>query len=151
MLPENILRQACEAAFQEAELAFNENEVPIGAVIVFNNEILARDHNRIVQSANAVRHAEMLVLEKAFLILKNERLTDCHLVTTLEPCMMCSGALILSRVASVHYLAEEQKNPGLRLALAQPGINHKPQLYRHHSDEWDAAGLLRRFFQLKRS
>lgn len=150
MLEESVLRQALGIAFAEAELAFNENEVPVGAVIVHNNEIIARDHNRIVQYANAIRHAELNVIEKAALLLKNERLTDCHLVTTLEPCMMCSGAVVLSRLASVHFLAEEERMPGLRSLLALPEVNHKPQLYRHRSEEWDASSLLRRFFQMRR-
>lgn len=150
MLEEPLLRQALSIAFAEAEMAFNENEVPVGAVIVHNNEIIARDHNRIVQHSNALRHAELSVIEKASMLLKNERLTDCHLVTTLEPCMMCSGAVVLSRLASVHFLAEEERMPGLRSLLALPEINHKPQLYRHRSEEWDASSLLRRFFQMRR-
>ncbi len=150
MLEESLLRQALGVAFAEAEMAFNENEVPVGAVMVYNNEIIARDHNRIVQYSNALRHAELNVIEKAALLIKNERLTDCHLVTTLEPCMMCSGAVVLSRLASVHFLAEEERMPGLRSLLALPEINHKPQLYRHRSEEWDASSLLRRFFQMRR-
>jgi tRNA(adenine34) deaminase len=150
MLDEQLLRTALGIAFAEAEMAFNENEVPVGAVIVHNNEIIARDHNRIVQHSNALRHAELSVIEKASLLLKNERLTDCHLVTTLEPCMMCSGAVVLSRLASVHFLAEEERMPGLRSLLALPEVNHKPQLYRHRSEEWDASSLLRRFFQMRR-
>ncbi len=150
MLDEQLLRTALGIAFAEAEMAFNENEVPVGAVIVHNNEIIARDHNRIVQQSNALRHAELSVIEKASLLLKNERLTDCHLVTTLEPCMMCSGAVVLSRLASVHFLAEEERMPGLRSLLALPEVNHKPQLYRHRSEEWDASSLLRRFFQMRR-
>ncbi|MFO1527048.1 MAG: nucleoside deaminase [Turneriella sp.] len=151
MLEEAILRNALSIAYAEAELAFHENEVPVGAVIVHNNEVIARDHNRIVQFSNALRHAELNVIEKAAQLMKNERLTECHLVTTLEPCMMCSGAVVLSRIASVHFLADEERSPGLRSLLALPEINHKPQLYRHRSDEWDSASLLRRFFQMRRS
>jgi tRNA(adenine34) deaminase len=150
MLEEAILRTALAAAYSEAELAFAENEVPVGAVVVWNNEIIARDHNRIVQSANALRHAELSVLERAATVVKNERLIDCHLVTTLEPCMMCSGAIVHSRVASVHFLAEEERAPGLKQLLALPNVNHKPQLYRHRSEDWDSSALLRRFFQMRR-
>jgi len=151
MLDEPLLRQALSIAFAEAQLAFDENEVPVGAVIVHAGEIITRDHNRIVGGANALRHAELSVIDKASLLLKNERLTECHLVTTLEPCMMCSGAVVLSRLASVHFLAEEERAPGLRSLLALPHVNHKPQLYRHRSDEWDAASLLRQFFQMRRN
>ena len=150
MLDEATLRTALSIAYAEAEMAFNENEVPVGAVIVHKNEVIARDHNRIVQQSNALRHAELSVIERASLLIKNERLTECHLVTTLEPCMMCSGAVVLSRLASVHFLAEEERMPGLRSLLALPEINHKPQLYRHRSEEWDASSLLRRFFQMRR-
>jgi tRNA(adenine34) deaminase len=151
MLDEATLRTALSAAYAEAELAFQEDEVPVGAVIVYNNEIIARDHNRIVQQANPLRHAELSVIEKAALLLKNERLIDCHLVSTLEPCMMCSGAVVHARIASVHFLADEERAPGLRQLLALPSVNHKPQLYRHRSDEWDAPSLMRRFFQLRRT
>lgn len=147
---ESILRQALEIAFAEAQQAFYENEVPVGAVIIFENRIIARDHNRTIQARNALRHAEMLVLEKAFLQIKNERLTECHLVTSLEPCLMCSGSIIWSRISSVHFLAEDEKNPALRDVTGMNGINHKPQLFRHHSEEWDSAALLKRFFQNRR-
>ncbi|HRP70176.1 MAG TPA: nucleoside deaminase [Turneriella sp.] len=151
MLEELLLRSALSMAYNEAEMAFAENEVPVGAVIIYNNEIIARDHNRIVAEANALRHAELLVIERAAKLIKNERLTECHLVTTLEPCMMCSGAVVWSRLASVHFLSEEERSPGLRSLLALPNVNHKPQLYRHRSDEWDAASLMRRFFQMRRT
>lgn len=151
MLDEATLRTALSAAYAEAELAFQEDEVPVGAVIVYNNEIIARDHNRIVQQANPLRHAELSVIEKAAHVLKNERLIDCHLVSTLEPCMMCSGAVVHARIASVHFLADEERTPGLRQLLVLPSVNHKPQLYRHRSEEWDAPSLMRRFFQLRRA
>jgi tRNA(adenine34) deaminase len=150
MLEEAVLRNALKVAFAEAEIAFNEDEVPVGAVIVQKNEIIARDHNRIVQYKNPLRHAELNVIEKAALLIKNERLVDCHLVTTLEPCMMCSGAVVHARLASVHFLAEEERAPGLRSLLALPDVHHKPQLYRHRSEEWDAGSLMRRFFQMRR-
>lgn len=150
MLDEATLRTALSIAYAEAEMAFNENEVPVGAVIVHKNELIARDHNRIVQQSNALRHAELSVIERASLLIKNERLTECHLVTTLEPCMMCSGAVVWARLASVHFLAEEERSPGLRTLLALPEVNHKPQLYRHRSEEWDASSLMRRFFQMRR-
>lgn len=151
MLDETTLRHALSIAYAEAEMAFEENEVPVGAVIVCNNEVIARDHNRIVQLSNPLRHAELSVIDKASALLKNERLTDCHLVTTLEPCMMCSGAVIHSRIASVHFLADEERTPGLRSLLVLPSVNHKPQLYRHRSEEWDSPSLLRRFFQMRRA
>lgn len=151
MLKEATLRHALQMAYAEAELAFAENEVPVGAVIVRNDEIIARDHNRVVTLQNPVRHAELNVIEKASVIMKNERLVDCHLVTTLEPCMLCSGAVIFSRLASVHFLAAEERMPGLRSLLSLTGVNHKPALYRHHSEEWDAASLLRQFFQARRT
>lgn len=147
---ETILRQALEIAFAEAQQAFYENEVPVGAVMIFENRIIARDHNRTIQARNALRHAEMLVLEKTFMQIKNERLTDCHLVTSLEPCLMCSGSIIWSRISTVHFLAEDDKNPSLRDVTGMNGINHKPRLYKHHSEEWDSALLLQRFFQNRR-
>ena len=150
MLEETLLRHALSMAYAEAEIAFAENEVPVGAVIVYDNEIIARDHNRIVTESNALRHAELSVIEKAAQLLKNERLTECHLVTTLEPCMMCSGAVIWARIKSVHFMSEETRAPGLRTLLALPNVNHTPQLYRHRSEEWDAPSLMRRFFQMRR-
>lgn len=86
------------AALEEASLAFAKDEVPIGAVLVHNGEILARAHNQVESLQDATAHAEILCLKEGFKKLNNWRLLESTLYTTLEPCSMCAGALILSRV-----------------------------------------------------
>jgi tRNA(adenine34) deaminase len=98
------------AALEEAEQAFKEDEVPVGAVLIDRTgEILAADHNRTRQEKDPTAHAEILVLRKASRAVKNYRLTGTTLFVTIEPCLMCAGALIQARVASVVFGAPDPK------------------------------------------
>lgn len=97
-------------ALEEALRAYHENEVPIGAVLIDEDGILiARDHNRIEQLNDATAHAELLTLRAASTKLKRRRLTDCTLYSTVEPCAMCAGALVLCRVKRLVYGATDSK------------------------------------------
>ena len=87
-------------ALEEAKLAFDAGEVPVGAVLVCGNEIIARAHNRVEREHDATRHAELLCLQEA-MAQRGSRLTDCTLVVSLEPCPMCAGALMLARIGRV--------------------------------------------------
>lgn len=89
------------AALEEASQAFAKDEVPIGAVLVYNGEIIARAHNQVESLQDATAHAEILCLRQASKKLNNWRLLESTLYTTLEPCSMCAGALILSRVKNL--------------------------------------------------
>lgn len=92
-----------EEALKEAKKAYKKNEVPIGAIIVKDNKIIARSYNRKEKTQIAIQHAEILVIEKACKKLKNWRLLDCSLYVTVEPCMMCCGAIIQSRIKKIVY------------------------------------------------
>lgn len=96
-------------ALKEAEKARALREVPIGAVIVYQGEVIGRGHNLRETTQDATTHAEMAAIQQACQNLANWRLEDCQLFVTLEPCPMCGGALILSRVAEVYYGATDPK------------------------------------------
>jgi tRNA(adenine34) deaminase len=91
-----------EIALKEAEKAAKLGEIPVGAVIVQNNEIIARAHNQNRALHNPTRHAEIIAIERASEKLSNERLLECDLYVTKEPCTMCAGALIHARIRSVY-------------------------------------------------
>jgi tRNA(adenine34) deaminase len=98
-----------EAAYQEALKAQDEGEVPVGAVIVKNNCIIGRGYNRIEQLADATAHAEIIAITAAASHLSTWRLDECRLYVTLEPCIMCLGALMQSRIASITYGATDPR------------------------------------------
>lgn len=98
-------------ALKQAKKSFNLGEVPVGAVIVKNEKIIARAYNQIEQKKDATSHAEILVIKKAEKILGDWRLNECELYVTLEPCSMCSGAIINSRIKKVVFGAYD-KNIG---------------------------------------
>lgn len=98
-----------EEAIREAEKAYKLGEVPVGCVIVHNNEIIAKGHNMVESLKDPTAHAEIIAIGAAANSLKNWRLTDCTMYVTLEPCLMCTGALIFSRIDKVFYLLEDPK------------------------------------------
>ena len=97
------------AAVQEAHRAYDEGEVPIGAVVVVGNQIIASNHNRTEQQHDPIAHAEILAIRDACRHISYERLTDASLYVTVEPCVMCAGALVLSRIRQLIYGAENPK------------------------------------------
>ena len=96
-------------ALSEAEKAFAENEVPVGAVLVSGKKILAQDHNRCMQKKDYTAHAELLCMQAASPLL-NGRLDGCELVVTLEPCAMCTGAAVNAKIARIIYGASDPKS-----------------------------------------
>lgn len=96
-----------QAAINEAKKAFKKGEVPIGAVIVKNNKIIAKAHNLVEIKNNALCHAEIIAIKKASKKLKNWRLSDCDLYVTLEPCDMCTGAIKNARINKVYYATKK--------------------------------------------
>lgn len=139
-------------AVAEARKAAKEDEVPVGAVLVKGGKVIARDHNRIVSTPDPTAHAEILVLRAASRRLKNERLNDTILYTTIEPCSMCAGALVLARVSQVVYGAADPKTGAggsLLNILQHPKLNHQLHVLGGIRQN-EAAGLIRRFFRQKR-
>ncbi|MBF0253041.1 MAG: nucleoside deaminase [Candidatus Omnitrophica bacterium] len=114
-------------ALAEARKAFEADEVPVGAVIVCNGEIVGKGHNQIKTLKDPTAHAEMIVLTQAAAHLENERLGGCTLYVTLEPCAMCVGAVILARLDKIFFGAWDPKTGacGSRVDLTKPGLfNH---------------------------
>ena len=97
------------AALQEAERAFEEDEVPVGAVVVHKNKIIGRGYNQIEKLKDATAHAEMIALTSASNHLKNWRLNECSIYVSLEPCIMCTGAMLSSRIENLYYAASDSK------------------------------------------
>ena len=96
-------------AIKEANKAFKNNEVPVGAVIVKNNKIIAKAYNRREKTKNVINHAEIIAVTKACKKTKNWRLDDCEIYITMEPCMMCSGAIQQSRIKKIIYGVKNEK------------------------------------------
>lgn len=99
-----------DIALKEAVKAYKKGEIPVGCVIIKDNIILAKAHNLIETKRNSTAHAEILAINKASKKIKNWRLNDCTLYTTLEPCKMCEGAIENSRISKVYYLTAKQEN-----------------------------------------
>ena len=107
---EYFMRQA----LKEATLAFDEDEIPIGAVVVQNNRIIARGHNQTKRLNDCTAHAEIIALTSAFNYLGSKYLPDATLYVTVEPCLMCAGALYWSKIGKIVYGADDEKNGYLR-------------------------------------
>lgn len=97
------------AALQEAQKAFDEDEVPVGAVVVHKNRIIGRGYNQVEKLKDATAHAEMIAITSASSNLQNWRLNECAIYVTLEPCIMCTGALLSSRISELFFAASDIK------------------------------------------
>ena len=139
-------------ALEEARMAASEHEVPIGAVVMRNGEVIARDHNRIVQLNDPTAHAEMLVIGQATKKLGVRWLSNCTLYATLEPCAMCAGAMVLARLSRLVFGACDPKTGAcgsLRNIVEDTRLNHRLDVHRGVLE--DACGqVLRAFFQTLR-
>ncbi|WP_370872259.1 nucleoside deaminase [Rhodopseudomonas julia] len=139
-------------ALAEAEAAAARGEVPVGAVLVRNGEIIARAGNRTLADHDPSAHAEMLVLRAGAAKLASERLTGCDLYVTLEPCTMCAAAISFARIRRLYYAAEDVKggavDNGVRFFSA-PTCHHAPEVYSGIA-EGAASELLRGFFRERR-
>jgi tRNA(adenine34) deaminase len=136
------------AALQEAEKALEDNEVPIGAVVVKDNKIIGRGYNQVEKLKDATAHAEMIALTSASNTIGNWRLNDCSIYVTLEPCIMCTGALLASRINNLFFSTFDTKFGacGSLHSLAEHSkTNHKINVYSGiYSDE--SKKLLQEFF-----
>ena len=136
------------AALQEAEKALEENEVPVGAVVVKENKIIGRGYNQVEKLKDATAHAEMIALTAAANHLGNWRLSECSIYVTLEPCAMCTGALLASRIKELYFAAFDPKFGacGSVYNLAEDGkTNHKINVYSGIYAE-ESKKLLEEFF-----
>ena len=139
-------------ALEEAQLALQEDEVPIGAVIVDEDRVIARAHNQREQLRDPTAHAEMIAITQAAQSRGSWRLDGCVLYVTLEPCPMCAGAIVQGRIATVVYGATDPKAGAVRTLyrlLDDPRLNHRCQIF--PGVLADSCGeILTRFFQQQR-
>lgn len=139
-------------ALEEAKKAFAEDEVPIGAIAVLDGEVIASNHNRKEQLRDPLAHAEMLVLSETSEKLERWRLTGVTLYVTIEPCLMCMGALIHSRIDRLVFGARDPKFGGARSLYElgeDPRMNHRFEVKEGVMAE-EAAALMKKFFADKR-
>ena len=136
-------------ALKEAKKAYEKDEIPVGAIIVKNNKIIARAHNLKESKENAICHAEILAIQKACKKLNSWRLNDCQMYVTLEPCSMCAGALINSRIDKVYIGTLDKKTGacGSKLNLLNDyKFNHKVEIEKNILKE-DCEKILKDFFE----
>lgn len=142
-----------QEALKEAVKAFRRDEVPVGAVIVHKDKIIARAHNQIVTLKDPTAHAEMIAITQAADYLRNERLINCSLYATIEPCAMCAGAAVLARIEKIIYGADDPKTGACGSVIniaSNKKLNHRIEVTGGIMRE-DCAGLLKDFFKKKRS
>ena len=145
--------QAMRVALQQARLAGESGDVPVGAVVICNGEIIAARHNEREATHDPIAHAEVLALRDAASILGRWRLDDCDLIVTLEPCVMCAGALINARIRSLVYATADLKGgatASLYNVCSDPRLNHNPVVV-HGVCEQEARQQLQEFFAVKRT
>lgn len=142
-----------EKAFEEARAAAARGEVPVGAVIVdASGRILAAAGNRTLELKDPTAHAEVLVIRQACEVLENERLIDCDLYVTLEPCPMCAAAISFARIRRLYYGAEDPKSGGVDHGpriFSHPTCHHAPEVYGGIRGA-EASALLKEFFSRRR-
>ena len=134
-------------ALQEAKCAFEEDEIPVGAVVVCGDRIIARAHNLTERLSDVTAHAEMQAITAASEYLGGKYLNDCTLYVTVEPCSMCAGALGWSQIGRVVYGAADEKRGFQR--FAPQALHPKTQLVSGVMEE-ECAALMKEFFQRKR-
>jgi len=142
-----------DLALEEARAALAEDEVPVGAVVVRDGEVLARGRNRVRLDCDPTAHAEMIAVRDAARNGGYQRLDGCSLYTTLEPCFMCSGALVHARVARVIWGVRDPKfgaAASLASVLSDPRLNHRAAIVEGVREE-ECRDLIVGFFQTKRS
>ncbi len=141
------------AALQEAEKALEDNEVPVGAVVVLKNKIIGRGYNQTEKLNDATAHAEMIALTAASSFMDNWRLNECEIYVTLEPCIMCTGAMLASRIKKLYFSAFDSKFGacGSLYNLAEDGkYNHKIEVISGIYSE-ESSKLMIQFFSKNRT
>ena len=139
-------------ALEQAHIARDAGEVPIGCVIVRDGAVIAAGGNRTLTDRDPTAHAEVVAIRRAAAALGTERLTDCDLYVTLEPCAMCAAAISFARIRRLYYGAADSKGGAVESGVrffSSPTCHHRPDVY-GGLGEADAAGLLRDFFRERR-
>jgi tRNA(adenine34) deaminase len=139
-------------ALKEAQKAFEEDEVPVGAVVVFKNQIIGRGYNQTERLQDPTAHAEILAITAAANALNSWRLKDAFIYSTIEPCIMCAGALVLARVKKIIFGARDEKFGGcgsVYNVAREKRLNHQIEITEGVMEK-EARSLLKSFFEKKR-
>jgi tRNA(adenine34) deaminase len=136
-------------ALRQAQLAFEADEVPVGAVVVIDNKIISRGYNQVETLADPTAHAEIIALTSAFNYLGSKYLPDATIYITVEPCLMCAGALYWSKIGRIVYGASDPKNGYLHITKETSPFHPKTELLYGVLKE-ECAALMKTFFQQKR-
>ena len=145
-------REGMEAALEQARKAASSGEVPVGAVVFRDGAVVARAHNQTVARRDPTAHAELLAVQQALASLETDRLTDCTLYVTLEPCAQCAGAIVLAKVGRVVFGAYDPKAGmagSVGDVLRHPALNHRVEVVGGVDGE-ECGQLLADFFRAKR-
>jgi tRNA(adenine34) deaminase len=141
-----------EEALAEARAAAQGGEVPIGCVVVRDGAVIARARNATIAARDPTAHAEILAIRAAATALQSERLVDCDLYVTLEPCPMCAAAISFARIRRLYYGAPDPKGGAVENGVklyASPTCHHRPEVYAGIAEP-EAAALLQDFFRARR-
>jgi tRNA(adenine34) deaminase len=147
-----VLPSFMQIALAEARAAQARGEVPVGCVIVRGSDVIARAGNRTLADKDPTAHAELLAIRQAAATLGSERLIDCDLYVTLEPCTMCAAAMSFARIRRLYFGAEDPKGGAVEHGVrffAAPTCHHRPEVY-GGIGESESAALLKEFFQARR-
>ena len=138
-----------EIALKEAKKANKKDEVPIGAVIVKDNKVIAKGYNKREKSKNAINHAEIVAIKRACRKLKDWRLENCEMYVTLKPCPMCAGAISNARIKRIYYGAEEtnSKDNLCEQIFSSTRLNHKVELIKLEEYSSICSEILSSFFK----
>jgi tRNA(adenine34) deaminase len=137
-----------QEALNQAKIAFEKDEVPVGCVIVCEGKIIAKSFNQNRLLNDAFAHAEILALKEASKIKNSPRLDDCDLYVTLEPCMMCFGAISWARIRNLYFGANDEKFGAISSGAVMQNY-HKPEIYCGIAEE-ESQQLLKKFFKSRR-
>ncbi|CAN5674736.1 nucleoside deaminase [soil metagenome] len=141
--------QYMKQALQEAKRAFDEEEVPVGAIIVMHERIIARGYNQVEKLTDSTAHAEIIALTAAFNYLGSKYLPEATLFVTVQPCLMCSGALYWSKIGAIVYGAEDEKNGYKKVAGNNSPFHPKATVLGGVLQD-ECAQLMKDFFKMKR-
>ncbi|MFN5309646.1 MAG: tRNA adenosine(34) deaminase TadA [Candidatus Kapaibacterium sp.] len=147
-----VLEQNMHYALQMAEQGLKSDEIPVGAIIIYKGDIIAKAHNKTEEKNNALLHAELIVLQQAMSLLHSKFLHECDLYVTLEPCPMCAGAIVLSRINRVVFGAFDSKAGACGSLMdipTHPLLNHNPIMIGGILEK-ECSEILQYFFKSKR-
>jgi tRNA(adenine34) deaminase len=146
-------------ALKEAKKAFDDGEIPVGAVILQNDKIIARSYNQVERLNDSTAHAEIISLTSAFNFLGSKYLPEASIYITVEPCLMCAGALFWSKIGRIVYGADDKKNGYKRFCICPPSVDgmdlapwpfHPKSIVVDNVLKDECAHLMREFFKAKR-